>query len=367
MKKSVPWLILVSEGTTPEEEQIMTERLPGIYEIELTSDQGVTREIHIFLIPGKPGERSLMIDTGYRKQNCLEKTERILQEFGIGFDRLDVFLTHKHHDHTGLAAVYGGRGARLFMNPEENRHPYDCLYYNHGRNQDSGNSQYRVLRSVGVTPEGTPEVWEMFMEIRRRVENNRGWEYEVPEFSFLPVEEGQRFEYGGYSFEAMALRGHTYGQMGLADRERKILFCGDQIIDGIIPIVGTTYEGDHLLQSYFRSLGELMHRYGDFLLLPAHGKPIREVRRVTERIIFSYLDKADMIKRILDHGRKRMTVREIACTAYGMGNIPEDTDEFVKLKMVMSKTFSCLEYLLDEDFVIRTEEDGTFYWQSASV
>lgn len=345
----------------------MTELLPGIFEIELTSDQGVTREIHIFLIPGKPGERSLMIDTGYRKQNCLKKMEEILEKLGISFDRLDVFLTHKHHDHTGLAAVYESRGARLFMNPEENRHPYDCLYYNHERGKDSGNSQYEVLRSVGVTPEGTPEVWEMFMEIRRRVESNRGWEYEVPEFHSLPVTGGQLFSYGDYCFEAVPLRGHTYGQMGLLDRKKKLLFSGDQIIDGIVPIVGTTYEGDHLLEAYFRSLDQLMHQYGDCLLIPAHGDPIRDVRRVAERIVFSYLDKADMIKRILDHSGRKMTVREVACTAYGMRGIPEDTDEFVKLKMVMSKTFSCLEYLLDEDFVIRTERNGTYYWQSAMI
>lgn len=40
-----------------------------------------------------------------------------------------------------------------------------ALYYNHDHGTDE--DQYRVLRSVGVTPEGTPEIWEMFMEIRR--------------------------------------------------------------------------------------------------------------------------------------------------------------------------------------------------------
>ena len=34
------------------------------------------------------------------------------------------------------------------------------------------------------------------------------------------------------------------------------------------------------------------------------------------------------------------------------------------LKMVTSKTFSCLEYLRDEDFVFRTERDGVLYWEA---
>ena len=68
-----------------------------------------------------------------------------------------------------------------------------------------------------------------------------------------------------------------------------------------------------------------------------------------------------------ERSRREMTVRQVGCIAYGMGEIPADTKEFVKLKMVMSKTFSCLEYLRDRDLVIRSERDGTFYWQSAEL
>ena len=44
--------------------------------------------------------------------------------------------------------------------------------------------------------------------------------------------------------------------------------------------------------------------------------------------------------------------------------VPVDENEFIKLKMVMSKCFSCLEYLRDEDFAVREEKNGTFYWRS---
>lgn len=342
----------------------MVERLPGIYEIDLKTDTGVTNEMHVFLIPGKPGERSLMIDTGYRKKNCLQTMNDALEELGVDCKNLDIFLTHKHHDHTGLVTVFKERGASVFMNPEENRHPYDCLYYN--QNQ-SVSDLYQVIRSVGITREKTPEIWDMFMEIRRRVEENKGWEYEVPQFDFIPVTAGQRFEAGGYSLEAIRLKGHTYGQMGLFEREKRLVFSADQIIDGIVPIVGTTYPDEHLLEGYFASLEEMKHTYRDCLFLPAHKTAFTDVTRVANRIVFSYLDKADMIKRILDHSRRRMMIREVAMLAYGMEGVPRDMTEFVKLKMVMSKTFSCLEYLRDEDFAIRSEEDGIFYWQSAKL
>ena len=47
----------------------------------------------------------------------------------------------------------------------------------------------------------------------------------------------------------------------------------DQVIDGIVPIVGTTYPDEHLLKGYFDSLEKLKHQYGDCLILPAHKEP----------------------------------------------------------------------------------------------
>ena len=115
---------------------------------------------------------------------------------------------------------------------------------------------------------------------------------------------------------------------------------------------------------YFESLEHFKHEYADCLVLPAHKLPVEDVKRVVNRIVFAYLDKTDLIKHILDHGHHRMTTKEVACLAYGMEAIPRDEAEFIKLKMVISKTFSCLEYLYDTDFAIRSKEDGIFYWES---
>ena len=343
----------------------MIMRLPGIYEERLSRFRDGETEINIFLIPGNHGERSLMIDAGFKDRRCLAQMERALSCLDITYDKLDVFVTHKHHDHSGLASEYAELGARILMNPEENRHHYDCLYYNNDKNPEE--EQYQVLRSVGVTPEKTPEIWEMFMEIRRRVKENKGWEFEVTGFPFLPVRQGQRLRYGNYEFEVVPLKGQTYGQMGLYEARQHILFSADQVIDGIVPIVGTTFPDEHLLAGYLASLNQFLHVYKSCMLLPAHNEPIWDVKRVVNRILYAYNEKIELMRQILYHSRREMTVRQVGCIAYGMGEIPADTKEFVKLKMVMSKTFSCLEYLRDRDLVIRSERDGTFYWQSAEL
>lgn len=340
----------------------MIERAPGIYEAELHSDQMSVSEIKIFIIKGNPGERSLMVDTGFRSRKCLAQMEGVLEELGISCSQLDIFLTHKHHDHCGLASEYARRGARLFMNRLEDRHCYDCLYYSHSHGDCE--DQPQVLTSMGITPEETPEIWEMFMEINRGAEGKKGWEFDIPGFYYTPASPGDEFVCGSYHFRAVELSGHTFGQLGLYDEEKQVLFCADQVINGIVPIVGTSYPDEQLLKRYFRSLDYIKHHYQGCLVLPAHNGPVADVAGTVNRIVFAYLDKAGMIKSILDQSRRPMNTREVACVAYKIAGIPADTAQFIKLKMVITKTFSCLEYLYGEGFVIRSRRDGVFYWEA---
>lgn len=51
-----------------------------------------------------PESGALLIDTGFRQQSCREAMERQLAETHVDRDRLDIFCTHLHSDHTGLGA-----------------------------------------------------------------------------------------------------------------------------------------------------------------------------------------------------------------------------------------------------------------------
>ena len=55
----------------------MIECQPGIYEVLLETDRGVTNKINIFIIPGNKGGRSLMIDTGFRDERCLKNDGKV--------------------------------------------------------------------------------------------------------------------------------------------------------------------------------------------------------------------------------------------------------------------------------------------------
>lgn len=61
------------------------------------------------------GPRSLLVDTGFRQEPCREAMERELAEVGVDRDRMDVFLTHLHSDHTGLAPELVRPGCRVYI------------------------------------------------------------------------------------------------------------------------------------------------------------------------------------------------------------------------------------------------------------
>lgn len=372
---------------------LYTEILPGIFCVSLTDttiEQGVSC-IKIYIIKGKPSVhegRSLMIDTGFRQEDCHRKLQAALAALEIPVDQLDIFLTHRHHDHSGLAGSFASEGAHIFMNPAEERHPYDCLAYR--VSEESLQAQKTVLRSTGITAERTPYAWEAFMKVSERVQHHGEWVLAILGFPYTALHSGDVFDYGDYHFTAYPLKGHTYGQMGLMDHEKKILFVADQLIHGVSPIVATTYADEHLLEGMFASLRDIKEHYADWTIIPAHGGIIQDAAQDVDSIVYSYLSKSTSALDIMkgktaadaaagDHRRtgaaqapaaggqdireaSAWTVHDIAKQLYHMDDDPADEAAFFTYKMLITKTFSILEYLHDIGFVERTMRDGIYYW-----
>lgn len=312
------------------------------------------RNLYVIRQPG----RSLMVDTSFRFERDFGILRDMVEALGIDCHKLDVFITHDHPDHSGLASAMQELGAKVFMNPEETRKRADLLHCYLADEE----LRIRNLRLVGVTEEDTPEVYQAIMEYTRLAYEEHK---ETRDFSFISVHPGQIMKYGEYSFEIVSLKGHTFGQCGLYEKNHKLLFCGDQIMTTIVPIVGSQQKDLGLLKCYLKSLGDMKHQYGDCRLLPCHYGPIEDVEKEANRIIMGYLDKCEIMKKVLDKRAGFMTTRDVGLGAYGRSQGPPDYRHFVTCTQIWAKTFSCLEFMYEEGFVERLEKEGIIYWRTA--
>ncbi len=301
-------------------------------------------------------ERSLMVDTSFRFERDWEIVRHMIEGLGIPYEALDVFITHDHPDHSGLAPDLMELGARVYMNPEETRERYDLL---HSYLADE-ESRIANLRTVGVTKEDTPEVYDTFMEYTSRAYTEHR---EARNIVFTPVHPGTVMEYGQYRFQVVSLKGHTFGQCGLYDQSHRLLFCGDQIMTTIVPIVGSQQKDLGLLKCYMESLGLLMKQFKDCHILPCHYGRLENMEQEANRIILGYLDKCEIMRGVLTENGGEMTTRDVGVRAYGRSQGPPDYEHFASCTQIWAKTFSCLEFLYGEGFVERSEREGIIYWK----
>ena len=100
------------------------------------------------------GERSLLIDTGFRQQPCMEAMERQLTELGVDRDNMDIFLTHLHSDHSGLAPELIRPGCKIYFGALDGKR----LTTNQ-RNPAFWRANYDSYIQEGFTPEEMEVLW----------------------------------------------------------------------------------------------------------------------------------------------------------------------------------------------------------------
>ena len=160
-----------------------------IYE-NVTQIGGLGGEL-CYLIEGE--ERALLID-GLTGIGSLKAFVRELTDLPV-----ELVLTHGHVDHAGASFEYGA----CRVNPAD-----VALLYEHGD----------PARRYGFVTDGKPE--GAFLPRRDDV---------VPLCAVrtLPVYDGDKFDLGGITLEAIAVPGHTKGTLVFLDRAHRTVYSGD--------------------------------------------------------------------------------------------------------------------------------------------
>ena len=243
----------------------MTEKITDrIWRIPVPLPGNPLRELNAYLLLG--GDRALLIDTGFRQQECREALRAGLAEHGLKPGEVEVLLTHLHSDHAGLAPETAGE--RTIYISGTDRPSLSDMACRQERRAKSDRRYYA---------EGFPP------ELLAGVEQNNPARSLAPPVGgyYADLEAGQTLEAGGCKLLCLSMPGHTPGQMCFLEEREGLLFTGDHVLFDITPNITAWMGMEDALGTDLESLKRIRtveHR----LALPGHRKTGDLKQRVDE-------------------------------------------------------------------------------------
>ena len=233
----------------------MTEQIfhnPDIYRIDVPLPNNPLKNLNCYVI--KTPQRNLIIDTGFNMPECLQAMREGLSELQVDLNRTDLFLTHLHSDHTGLAAILMPPSSIIYMSR------IDYAFFT-----SSLTGSFWKERDTAFTEEGFP------------VESLRNLQHTNPARSYAPAgmfpaktfDDGFEFQLGKYLFRCILTPGHTPGHACLYLPEQELMFLGDHVLFDITPNITSWPRRDDSLADYIRSLHKIQ-KIPMKTALPAH-------------------------------------------------------------------------------------------------
>ncbi|HEX3031178.1 MAG TPA: MBL fold metallo-hydrolase, partial [Bacillota bacterium] len=225
----------------------MREVFPNIYLLEIPLPENPLRALNSYIIAGK--DRNLVIDTGFNRLECKDALSQGLVASGIDLKKTALVITHAHTDHAGLAGDFAQQGFEVFMGE------VDAQIMNASSQISYWERIENSIRSFGLEADN--------------ISFSR-----FPGFKFSPhaiinfscLKEGDQISLGEYNFQVIDIPGHSPGHIGLYEKQHRLFFCGDHILDKITPNIGFwgPEHGD-MLGTYLQSLRKISAIEIDYL------------------------------------------------------------------------------------------------------
>lgn len=232
----------------------VTEVADHIFQIPISLPGNPLKVLNSYLI--RDDSRSLLIDTGFRLDACRQALLAGLKELGQDPADMDIFVTHLHSDHSGLAPELVGPGHTIYVSEQD---------YGPLADRDILDAHWRANMTMfrqAALPESIVSVMDAA---------NPAIAYAaLPGCEkYTPVKDGQAISIAGYHLRCILTPGHTPGHMCLWDEKTGIMFTGDHVLFDITPNITTWPFVRDPLCDYLDSLRAIEH-YPVTLALPGH-------------------------------------------------------------------------------------------------
>ena len=288
------------------------------------------------------GERNLLIDTGFNHDVSEQALLQGLDGLGVRLEDTDIFITHLHSDHSGLAWKLQRPGTKVYISRK------DWEYI------DVDVMEQVWRRSDGVYAcEGFPQ-YEMdkmpLNNVARSLSPTRNCD-------FTHVSDDDILEYGGHRLRVVGASGHSPGQKCLFEEDTGTMFLGDHILFDITPTVQIWDEPEDSLTCYM----EALRRFRGFNIknpLPGHrGVSCTADERIGQILEHHRLRLEETVSVVSAH--RGMTAYEIAShmtwhiRARSWDDFPISQKWFA-----VGEILAHLRYLENTGEILRYEEGG---------
>lgn len=232
----------------------VTEVADHIFQIPVPLPKNPLKVLNSYLI--RDGSRSLLIDTGFRLGACRDALLAGLKALGQDPSDMDIFVTHLHSDHSGLAPELVGPGHTIYVSEQDHGPLADLDVLDaHWRGNMTMFRQAALPESiVSVMDAANPAIAYAAIP---------GCE------KYTPVKDGHIISIAGYHLQCILTPGHTPGHMCLWDEKTGIMFTGDHVLFDITPNITTWPFVRDSLGNYLDSLRAIA-QYPVTLALPGH-------------------------------------------------------------------------------------------------
>jgi glyoxylase-like metal-dependent hydrolase (beta-lactamase superfamily II) len=315
---------------------MIEEVFPNLFRVEVPLPGNPLRAINSYVV--KAERRSLIIDTGMNRDECMSAVHSALKELNVNLGETDFFITHLHSDHLGLVSKLATDTSIVYFNRK------DAEFLRCAGEHPSG-----LIRFARMN--GFPE-----NELLEALEKHPGYRYSARgPIEFTILKEGDTINVGDYLFECVETPGHTGGHMCLYEPDRKIFVAGDHILEDITPNISLWSDKGNPLEEYLASLDKV-YNFDVGVVLPGHRRIFRDFRKRVRELKKHHQKRADEVVNILKKGRKN--AYQIAAEMewdmdYGSWELFPATQKW----FAVGEAISHLRYL-EEKGVIRKRLEG---------
>ncbi|MDR1875041.1 MAG: MBL fold metallo-hydrolase [Synergistaceae bacterium] len=324
---------------------MLKEILPDIYLIEVPLPGNPLKNLNSYFIRG--GERNLLVDTGFNRQECRVALTGALDALGADMGRTDIFLTHMHSDHSGLATGIASPTSKIYISAKDHAWMRQVFSPNGWENLN------RSLARLGFSDE----------EVTENRVTNPLWRYSPPldtiDAAYTAIEDGFSLSPGLYRLRAIETPGHTPGHMCLYAEEQKLLFCGDHIIFDISPNITSwrnerTQNEQLALYLYMESL-KRVRELDVKTALSAHRRAMGECRERIDEILRHHRVRLEEVRGIVKK-YPRSTVSGIAARMTWVSRSGWESFPVAQKWFAVGEALAHLEYLAAKGDIVQETE-----------